>query len=633
MSLDINERERLGDKQYGMSSDKAKNLPYVHVSISPQDSMRAKGPGRSTGDKYIPYQENDPRSRRSPYDRRGYDPLYGRFDRRTSRPYPRVPHYPPIAYDPYRYEYPPYEDAGHWLDHGFPPYMDPYFSYDPYDRWGYGPGDRYEDALPYGGMPFDPYDPYYPDEDGFDPYLRELDWNERYRYDEPLGYGPHGRSSTIDGFGSRTPHGRAQALPPPRVPTRATSMSERGLREESHPAGVSEDDQPMIHKAEVIDMPEDMDDPFAPDGPARSEQPAGVSGTLGFPIRPFVPAPIGRYATTEGRTPNGAPMGSRGMNASRSNPYPNARGAQAPSPAQRTPGAPYGPARAPQRRMQPRSRSNMMGRSSMPRNPMSPSLSGSMAQRAQSRPGQPRAGSSSGIGAPLLDHNAIEQTTLFDQPPQSIKEGMKGVSKAHAKKRKIILIAAIALVVVGAALAVFFIFGPGASGISEEDGDGGSAQQSLGSIFGNSSSASSSGASGSNSGNTSSAGGNGNSGTGSSGSSASGSSGQGSQAGVVVYQYTAKLPSGVTYTAEETVTFNDAGEGEFVTTKMEFPTAEDCQAYTESQKKDYGSNYTIDAIDGATATVTVNISGLHQDREQYEMSLRSSVEDLVVLKK
>ena len=84
---------------------------------------------------------------------------------------------------------------------------------------------------------------------------------------------------------------------------------------------------------------------------------------------------------------------------------------------------------------------------------------------------------------------------------------------------------------------------------------------------------------------------------------------------------------------EETATFSDDGYCQFTTMKMRFPDAEKAKSFTDNLALDYGNTFTLDSLDGANATVTIDNSALRLDREKYEESLRYSVEDLVILKK
>lgn len=671
-----------------MGSTNSKNLPYVHISI---DSKGAAAPGRGGAssqqgrEKYIPYQRDDhPRSRMArtarPNDS-GRSGAYGQ--RRQSVPPPAGPQPPrqavspypsadPYGYDPYWDDpygwngYPYWDRYGIPLHNGYiglhPSYYDPRRLYDRINR----EAARFARGYPHPfGVPFDPYgDPFGP-LDGYPYDLRAYGWG---RGDDPLyddgydledacyehpgsfeeeeemlprrsgGRDPYAEAffDDKDGYERSSARKRAGALPPPKVTPRATSLGSTEAPRSADPLS----DEPIPRRAKVIDPLEsgevgesarapwatsgnnvrpyhDVPSPLRPQrpqsvgGPSSMGGAAGISGPLAlrhsrllenmYYADPALGAPVPRFQRSG--TYGGYGAGVQG----------------------RTGSGPHG--FAPQGAM---GRAVFLSPSSYP----SPMRSGSAYGRPMGRIGQRSSGpggaptrqrSQDRLGAPLLDRHAIEETTIFDQPSQSLYEGMRGMEKDHAKKKRKVIIVALIIVAIAAAVAAFFILRPeapdqGSEGLEPVTGltfgeDASSASSSSGSAQASSATSSSAGSQ--------------------SGSSSSGSSTSSANnlAGVVVYQYTAKLPTGITYTAEETVTFNAAGEGEFVTTKMEFPDEESCKSYTDSQKKDYGANYTIDEIDGATATVTVNISGLHQDREAYEMSLRNSVEDLVVLKK
>ena len=81
------------------------------------------------------------------------------------------------------------------------------------------------------------------------------------------------------------------------------------------------------------------------------------------------------------------------------------------------------------------------------------------------------------------------------------------------------------------------------------------------------------------------------------------------------------------------MTFDAEGACEFTTMEMEFPNDAACRAYVDVLSNDYGSKLTVDSMDGAKATVTIDNSSLHLDREEYENTLRYSVQDLVILRK
>lgn len=119
----------------------------------------------------------------------------------------------------------------------------------------------------------------------------------------------------------------------------------------------------------------------------------------------------------------------------------------------------------------------------------------------------------------------------------------------------------------------------------------------------------------------------------SSSSASSRSSSDADQSGSVIYEYTATSSDGVAYTVNDTVTFNSEGKCQTTHMVLGFPNEEACSQFLEDLQRDYGSAYSLDSQDGANATVTIDISSLKFDREEYEDALRYSVEDLTVLKK
>ncbi len=217
---------------------------------------------------------------------------------------------------------------------------------------------------------------------------------------------------------------------------------------------------------------------------------------------------------------------------------------------------------------------------------------------------------SADLGKPLLDASAIEESTIFDEPPISIAEGMKDAEKSHKKGRTFLLIGLV--VVVMGLIGVFaFMGGRGDIVIPE--------------ISITTTNPSSSGKTD--------AGGGASDGAGPTQEPVAGGESAASGAGSVTYRYTAKTPSGVEYSVEESTTFDSEGKCTFTTMKMEFPSEQAAKDYTDSVARDLGSKYTLDSMNGANATITIDNSGLGLDREDYENALRYSVEDLVILKK
>ncbi len=202
--------------------------------------------------------------------------------------------------------------------------------------------------------------------------------------------------------------------------------------------------------------------------------------------------------------------------------------------------------------------------------------------------------------------DASDSASLFDQPPVPITEGMKSADTSHKKLRRVIIIVLLVVVLALGGIVGYLVY----SGTVNPDelvphitieAPSGDSASSGGSASGSFSS----------------------------------SSGSASidDAGSVVYQYTALTSDGTAYTVEETATFSDEGYCEFTTMKMKFPDADKAKSFTDNLARDYGSSFTLDVLDGANATVTIDNSSLHLDREKYEESLRYSVEDLVILKK
>ncbi len=211
---------------------------------------------------------------------------------------------------------------------------------------------------------------------------------------------------------------------------------------------------------------------------------------------------------------------------------------------------------------------------------------------------------------PLLDASAIEESTMFDEPPISIAEGMKDADKSHKKGRTAIIVVLVAIIVALVAFMAFMssrgsitipeisittkdINGNAANGSSASSNSSGPTQESI------------------------------------SGADEPVASG----AGAVTYRYTAKTPAGIEYSVEESTTFDDAGHCTFTTMMMQFPNERAAKDFTDNLARDLGSKFTLDALNGANATVTVDNSALGLDREDYENALRFSVDDLVILKK
>lgn len=236
---------------------------------------------------------------------------------------------------------------------------------------------------------------------------------------------------------------------------------------------------------------------------------------------------------------------------------------------------------------------------------------------------------STGLGAPLIDEKAIEQSPMFSSPPVPLAEGMeKDTSK---RKRNIILIVAIIVAVVAITVAITLVLtlGGGASNLSGGNDASQNTQtneqnaSSSGNASGNSSSANSSSSS-----NTSS-----NSRNSSSSSSSNSQGGATSgQSGTVTFQYVARTAAGKEYRVEEVVEFGDDGDCGYSTMDMTFEDDATAKAFTDSLARDYGSTFKLDLLEGPHAIATIDNSGLHLNREEYENALRYSVTDLMVYK-
>ena len=100
-----------------------------------------------------------------------------------------------------------------------------------------------------------------------------------------------------------------------------------------------------------------------------------------------------------------------------------------------------------------------------------------------------------------------------------------------------------------------------------------------------------------------------------------------------MYQYTANTASGVEYQVEETVTFGSNGDCLTSMMNMTFPDEASAKTFTDNLARDYGTSFKLDSLNGPNAVVTIDNSGLHLTRDQYENALRYSVTNLIVLKK
>lgn len=228
------------------------------------------------------------------------------------------------------------------------------------------------------------------------------------------------------------------------------------------------------------------------------------------------------------------------------------------------------------------------------------------------KPGEPS--STSKVGDPLLDAKAIEESPMFDKPPVSIKEGMKKSESGRKMRRRVIVVILLVLLLAGGGIAAYTVLSQQGvvPQISIETKTVPVTPQGSSSQAESSSSAASSSRSSS---------------------SASSGTGSGDLSGTVVYQYSANTASGVEYKVEETVSFQANGDCQSSTMNMTFPDAASAKTFTDNLARDYGSSFKLDSLNGANAVVTIDNSGLHLSRDEYENALRYSVVDLIVLGK
>lgn len=217
------------------------------------------------------------------------------------------------------------------------------------------------------------------------------------------------------------------------------------------------------------------------------------------------------------------------------------------------------------------------------------------------------------VGDPLLDAKAIEESPMFDKPPVSIEEGMRKSTKGRKVRRRVIVAILVVLVLAGGGIGAYVALSQQGvvPQISIETKTVPVTPQGSSSQAGSSSSASSSSGS----------------------TSAPSGTGSGDLSGTVVYQYSANTASGVQYKVEETVSFQANGDCQSSTMNMTFPDAASAKTFTDNLARDYGSSFKLDSLNGENAVVTIDNSGLHLSRDEYENALRYSVSDLVVLGK
>lgn len=223
---------------------------------------------------------------------------------------------------------------------------------------------------------------------------------------------------------------------------------------------------------------------------------------------------------------------------------------------------------------------------------------------------------------PLLDPKAAEESPMFDKPPVSIEEGMRKSTSGRKTRRRVTLIIVILIVLLGGAAIAYMLLSE--QGVVPRISIETATVQVTPQNSSNSNSAN--GSNGSN-------GANGNAGSTATdpGTMPETSSG-GDLSGTVVYQYTANTASGVEYKVEETVTFQANGDCMSSTMNMTFPDAASAKTFTDNLARDYGTSFKLDSLNGNNAVVTIDNSGLHLTRDEYENALRYSVSDLVVNK-
>ncbi len=213
------------------------------------------------------------------------------------------------------------------------------------------------------------------------------------------------------------------------------------------------------------------------------------------------------------------------------------------------------------------------------------------------------------FSTPLIEDNALKESVMFEEPPISIADGLKSAD-SRRKRRRGIIIAVVVVILAAAALFGALLY----TGTISLNGFG--ASSSAHTSAGTPGSASHGAAANS-----------------ASSSSSSRSSSASDQSGTVIYEYTATTSDGVSYKVNDTVTYDAEGKCQSTTMKLEFPDEAACNDFLANLERDYGSAYRLDTQSGTTATVTIDISALKFDREEYEDALRYSVEELTVLKK
>lgn len=103
--------------------------------------------------------------------------------------------------------------------------------------------------------------------------------------------------------------------------------------------------------------------------------------------------------------------------------------------------------------------------------------------------------------------------------------------------------------------------------------------------------------------------------------------------GTVVYRYTTFDAEGVEQITTEAVTFGSDGLCLTSTLEVTLPDEEAVEAFLAELERDYGSSYQEGEAQGLNARVVVDVSANKLDRERYEDALRVSVDELTIVKK
>lgn len=103
--------------------------------------------------------------------------------------------------------------------------------------------------------------------------------------------------------------------------------------------------------------------------------------------------------------------------------------------------------------------------------------------------------------------------------------------------------------------------------------------------------------------------------------------------GTVVYRYTTPDASGEERTTTETVAFGQDGLCVTSTLEVTLSDADAVEEFLSELERDYGPSYREGEAQGSNARVVLDVSANKLDRERYEDELRVSVEDLAIVKK